>query len=250
MKKIDRNCDTGEKAPSRLIFSCARIRLNGDRGLLCEYADTIDPEVNQTVRAMAHLLMQHKPAGVQNAVPSYRSLCLTYDPKATNPAALKEALARLEGRLSETPLSEPAVVEIPVCYGGIYGPDLAFVAEHAGVSEEDAVWLHSRVEYPIYMIGFAPGFCYLGGLDERLATPRLETPRTQVAAGSVGIANAQTGMYPSASPGGWQLIGRTPLRLFAPEREDPFLYQPGDRIRFVPVSEDEYRQIAAREGDR
>ena len=163
---------------------------------------------------------------------------------------MKEALSRLEGRLSEECLSEPEVIEIPVYYGGTCGPDLAFVAEHAGVSEEDAIALHSRVEYPIYMIGFAPGFCYLGGLDERLITPRLETPRTMVEAGSVGIANAQTGMYPSASPGGWQLIGRTPLRLFAPEREKPFLYQPGDRIRFVPISEDEYRQIAAREEDR
>ena len=236
----------GELVPAQRIFARAHVRLNGDRGLLCEYGNTIDPEVNQTVRAMAQLLMQQPPKGVQSVVPAYRSLCLTYDPAATTPGAVKDHLAQMEGRLTDASLSPPMVVEIPVCYGGKEGPDLAFVAEHAGLSEADVIRLHSAVDYPIYMIGFAPGFCYLGGLDERLSTPRLATPRTMVEAGSVGIANSQTGMYPSASPGGWQLIGRTPLRLFDPGRTNPFLYQPGDRIRFVPISEDEYRQIASR----
>lgn len=240
----------GEMVPApQRVFARAHVRLNGDRGLLCEYGDTIDPDVNQTVRAMAQLLMQHPPRGVQSVVPAYRSLCLAYDPEATTPDAVKKHLTQLEDRLTDTTLSPPTVVEIPVFYGGKGGPDLSFVAEHAGLSEADVIRLHSAVEYPIYMIGFAPGFCYLGGLDERLSTPRLSTPRTLVDAGSVGIANAQTGMYPSASPGGWQLIGRTPLRLFDPERENPFLCQPGDRIRFVPISEDEYRQMAAREGN-
>jgi KipI family sensor histidine kinase inhibitor len=239
----------GELVPAQRIFARAHIRLNGDRGLLCEYGNTIDPEVNQTVRAMAQLLMQQPPKGVQSVVPAYRSLCLTYDPAATTPGAVKDHLAQMEGRLTDASLSPPMVVEIPVCYGGKGGPDLAFVAEHAGLSEADVIRLHSAVDYPIYMIGFAPGFCYLGGLDERLSTPRLATPRTMVEAGSVGIANSQTGMYPSASPGGWQLIGRTPLRLFDPGRTNPFLYQPGDRIRFVPISEDEYQQIASREGN-
>jgi KipI family sensor histidine kinase inhibitor len=122
------------------------------------------------------------------------------------------------------------------------------VAEHNGLTVEQVIAIHAGTDYPIYMIGFTPGFCYLGGLDKRIQTPRRKTPRTLLPGGSVGIAEAQTGMYPVDSPGGWQIIGRTPLRLFAPERETPFLYEAGDKIRFVPIATEEYEQIRRKEG--
>jgi inhibitor of KinA len=131
---------------------------------------------------------------------------------------------------------------IPVCYGGEYGPDIAFVAEHNHVGIDDVIRLHSEHSYPIYMLGFSPGFPFLGGLSEKLHTPRLTSPRTRVPAGSVGIANNQTGIYPIASPGGWQLIGRSPVRLFDPERPNPFLLRAGDTLRFEPITPDEYRR--------
>lgn len=233
--------------PRQRTFTRAHFRVSGDRGLLCEYGDGIDLGVNRVVRAMAEGLQREPPRGLLSVVPAYRSLGLTYDPATISLEALKMQITRLEERLGDDPLATSRVVEIPVCYGGESGPDLAFVAEHNGLSEAEVIDLHTRPEYPIYMIGFAPGFCYLGGLNERLHTPRLETPRALVAAGSVGIANDQTGMYPLDSPGGWRLIGRTPLRLFKPASDTPFLYQPGDRIRFRPIDVDEYNRLQARE---
>ena len=132
------------------------------------------------------------------------------------------------------------VVEIPVFYGGSYGEDLKDVAAHAGLTEEEVIKLHSSVDYNIYMLGFLPGFPYLGGLDPKLFTPRLDNPRTKIPEGSVGIGGEQTGIYPLESPGGWRLIGRTPLKLYDPDREQPFLYQAGDYIRFVPITAEEY----------
>jgi len=140
-------------------------------------------------------------------------------------------------------ISPPRIVEIPVSYGGVHGPDIGVVAKHSGLGPDEVIAIHSGTDYPIYMIGFTPGFCYLGGLDAQIATPRRETPRTHLPGGSVGIAECQTGVYPVDSPGGWQIIGRTPLRLFAPEREMPFLYEAGDRIRFVPISEEAFDRI-------
>ncbi|MBE0618316.1 MAG: 5-oxoprolinase subunit PxpB [Proteobacteria bacterium] len=229
------------------LYDRPRLRLAGDRGLLVEYGDGIDPEVNRKVRAVAAVLGRERPVGIAELVPTYRSLLLVYDPLVTDPARLEQILDKLEGRLSGIPVPEPRTVTIPVCYGGEFGPDLAFVAESHGLTEDEAVRLHAGTTYPIYMIGFTPGFPFLGGLPGLLHTARLETPRTAVPAGSVGIANNQTGIYPVASPGGWRLIGRTPLRLFDPGREDPFLYRAGDLIRFEPITREEYDRLA-REG--
>lgn len=135
------------------------------------------------------------------------------------------------------------IVEIPVCYGGTYGEDLAFVAEHGGLTEREAISLHCRRDYRIYMLGFLPGFPYLGGLDERLCTPRLDSPRIRIPAGSVGIGGSQTGIYPIQSPGGWRLIGRTPLTLFCSSGDFSLPYRAGDFIRFVPIDETEYERI-------
>ena len=226
-----------------LLFDKPRLRHSGDMAILVEYGDAIDPAINEKVRAVMTLLKRNLPEGVLAIVPAYRSLSIRYDPLQTSPEKLSVVLDELEGHLREVVIPPPRVVEIPVCYGGEHGPDIRFVADHNGLTPDEVVAIHAGTDYPIYMIGFTPGFCYLGGLDGRIATPRRETPRTLLPGGSVGIAEAQTGVYPVDSPGGWQIIGRTPFRLFAPERSDPFLYEAGDRIRFVPIPEVEFDRI-------
>lgn len=222
-------------------------RLVGDRGLLVEYGDDISPEINHKVRAMALALDQEEPAGIIEVIPTYRSILIIYDPAVVELARLKEVLVNLENCLDKIEIPDPRTIEIPVLYGGSFGPDIDFVAKHNGLSVSEVIRVHSSQTYQIYMIGFTPGFPFLGGLPEKLHTPRLETPRPLVPAGSVGIANNQTGIYPVDSPGGWRLIGRTPLTLFNPLKKDPFLYCTGDRIRFVAISRGEYDHIAKRD---
>ena len=234
------------------LFKKPVLRLVGDRGVLIEYGDAIDPEINRRVRIMAAALKEapreDRLAGVEEVIPTYRSLLINYDPLTTDPGRIKRGLENLETRLGSIVIPEPEKVEIPVCYGGELGPDLEFVARHTGLETEEIIRRHSAPLYQIYMIGFTPGFPFLGGMDESLTTPRLSTPRTLVPAGSVGIANNQTGMYPIDSPGGWQLIGRTPLRLFRPEKENPFLYRAGDLIEYNPISRPEFDRLAALAG--
>jgi KipI family sensor histidine kinase inhibitor len=224
-----------------------RFRVSGDCSLLVEYGEGIALPLNERVRAMTSLLGERAVKGVKAVVPAYSSLAVIYDPSLVEPQALMERIEKLEAERLAAPTSPPSTVEIPVCYGSDFGPDIPVVAGNTDLSEEQIIALHSSTEYPIYMIGFTPGFCYLGGMDQRLRTPRRKTPRTSVPEGSVGIAESQTGMYPIESPGGWQIIGRTPLRLFAPEGENPFLYKAGDRIRFRPIGRDEFLRISERE---
>jgi len=231
-----------------LLYEKTQFRTAGDRGLLVEYGEGIAPEVNRKVRAMAMVLDRHPVEGLVAIVPTYRALLIQYDPLTTGVTVLKQALLGLEERLASIAIPPPRTVEIPVCYGGDCGPDIEFVAATHGLGVDEVIRLHSTPAYPIYMIGFTPGFPFLGGLPEVLHTPRLETPRTHVPEGSVGIANAQTGIYPVASPGGWQLIGRTPLKLFEPAKKNPFLYQAGDCIRFVPISPERYATLVAERG--
>ncbi len=226
------------------LFKKPLFRIAGDRGLLVEYGDVIDPDINNKVRSMAIVMEKESPKGVFETIPTYRSLLIIYNPTITNPAKLEKEILALEERLSQIKILPPDIVEIPVCYGGELGPDIQFVAEHNSITADDVVRIHSGAEYRIYMIGFTPGFPFLGGLPKVLHTPRLETPRSFVPEGSVGIANNQTGIYPLASPGGWQLIGQTPLKLFAPERSNPFIYKAGDRIKFLPISSEDYTRLA------
>ena len=228
---------------SAILYEQARIRLSGDCALLVEYGEGIDPAVNEKVRSVTAFLKQNLPTGVEAVVPAYRSLSILYDPLVTQPARLAKILSALEANSLAGNPAEAKIVPIPVCYGGEFGPDIGIVAEHTGLREEEIIALHSSVDYRIYMIGFTPGFCYLGGLEDRLRTPRRKTPRANLPAGSVGLAESQTGVYPVDSPGGWQIIGRTPLRLFAPLRESPFLYEAGDRIRFVPVDKKDFDRL-------
>ena len=218
----------------------------GDQAMVIELGDAIDADLNRRVRNLRLAIENAEVTGVSDLVPTYRSLLVHYDPVRTSADDLEDTLARIESKVDEGSLEKPRVVHIPTIYGGEYGPDLEFVAEHASLPADEVVEAHSGTDYLIYMMGFSPGFPYLGGLDERLHTPRLETPRTEIPAGSVGIADSQTGVYPVASPGGWSLIGRTPLKLFDPGAEPPSLLAAGDYVRFAPMeSEEEYRAIEA-----
>ena len=230
------------------LYEKIQYRLAGDCGLLVEFGTGIDPKVNTRVRTMAAAMEARRLEGVTEIVPTYRSIALTYDPTRTAPEKICRQIEALQSDLSTLAMPTPRVVEIPVCYGGKFGPDIDNIGTGADLSQEDVIRIHSTPAYLIYMVGFTPGFPFLGGLDERLHTPRLETPRLSVPRGSVGIANNQTGMYPVPSPGGWQIIGRTPLNLFRPYHKNPFLYRAGDQIRFRPVDPDEYQAIAEKEG--
>lgn len=222
------------------LYEQPKFRIIGDSGLLVEYGAKIDPQINRKVQAVRYALQEELPAGVTEIVPAYCSVLIVYDPLTINAVELKRLVADLDKRLTQIEVPPPETVEVPVCYGGEFGPDLKQVATHNGISEEEVIQLHSKPGYPIYMLGFTPGFPFLGGLPEKLFTPRLDSPRTSVPAGSVGIANNQTGIYPIESPGGWQLIGRTPLKLFDPNRKAPFLLKAGDLLKFKPISSEEF----------
>ena len=225
-------------------------RLAGDTGLIVEFGEGIDPDVNAKVRAVAAAIKKNTLQGLIEIIPTYRSLLLIYDPLVTLPEKLIPFIEQLETTLEDENKEPCRIVEIPVFYGEEFGPDIETVAKSANLNQEEVIELHSRPEYLIYMVGFTPGFPFLGGLDKRLFTPRLKTPRMVVPKGSVGIANNQTGMYPIASPGGWQIIGKTPLTLFAPHRKTPFLYQAGDKIKFIPISRQEYSRLEENEANR
>lgn len=219
----------------------------GDAALVVELGDAISPEINRKARSLSLALEKGGIPGVFDFLPTYRSVLVFYDPLALSPAALQDALTRLLQSPGEDADSAPQAIHIPVLYGGDMGPDIGFVAQNAGISEREVVRIHSGGRYLVYMMGFSPGFAYLGGLDPRLATPRLQSPRAEIPAGAVGIADAQTGVYPVASPGGWQLIGRTPLKLFDPDRSPPALLAAGDYVRFVPLDDADHYQAVLRQ---
>jgi inhibitor of KinA len=220
-----------------------RITVAGDSALNLTFADTISDETSSLIRLTADELDKHPIEGVTELVPTFCSLMVCYDPLVIGFDELSTRLTNKLSNVSVTYSPVRVVVEIPTCYGGEYGPDLPFVAEHAGLTEEEVIRIHSGRDYLIDMLGFLPGFAYLGGLDERIHTPRLEEPRTRIEAGSVGIGGGQTGVYPLPSPGGWQIIGRTPIRPYDPDREKPFLYEAGQYLRFVPISPEQYAAI-------
>jgi inhibitor of KinA len=211
----------------------------GDRALLVEMGEEISPPVNRKVRELL-LRMERTPAdGVLELVPGYRSLLLVYDPLRISLPALETTVLGACQAGDPTLLPEPKTLRIPVLYGGEYGPDLAWVAEYHGITPDEVVRLHTEPFYQVYMIGFAPGFPYMGELPDALATPRKQTPRTVVPRGSVAIAQKQTGIYPFQSPGGWQVLGRTPLKLFDPQGWPPVPLEMGDRVKFYAVREGE-----------
>lgn len=232
-----------------------RIESLGEDALLLRFADAIDIGVNRRVHAAAAAIARVRPHWLRELVPAYASLALQVDLEALGGAdPLGRARAWLQALALDDDADPPEVdaepIVIPVHYGGEFGPDLEALARHAGLAPEDVVRRHAAGAYRVAMLGFAPGFPYLLGLDPALAMPRLPTPRTQVAAGSVGIGGAQTGIYPRAGPGGWRVIGRTPLRLFDPARASPSLLAPGQRVRFEPVDAAAFARLSARRGRR
>ena len=215
----------------------------GDSSILLQFGNTIDPAINRKIAATVQLMREQHINGVPDVIPAFCSLLINYDPRVISYEQIKrrmEALVKIDVTAGDT---RKRVFEIPVCYGGEYGPDIQNIADHAGLSVEEVIQIHTSRDYLIYMLGFLPGFTYLGGLDERIHTPRLANPRIRIPAGSVGIGGSQTGIYPMDSPGGWQLMGMTPVKTYDPDREVPILVEAGDYIRFVAIDEDEFHRI-------
>jgi inhibitor of KinA len=217
----------------------------GDAAIILTFGHTISPETNAKVREFMAMIDNQPPYGLVDMIPSYNELMVMYDPVQTGLDALMTRLKQLD--MAQKDESVPQLVHehvIPVAYGGEFGQDMHTVADHCGLTPEEIIRIHGASSYLVYMLGFLPGFCYLGGMDSRIVTPRKETPRLKVPAGAVGIAGVQTGIYPIESPGGWQIIGQTPIKLFDPNRTPAFLINPGDKIRFVPISKQEYDRMA------
>ena len=220
-----------------------RILTAGDSALLIEFGKEINPETNRKITALVQLMREQHIEGIVDVIPAFCSLLINYDPRVLSYEELKERMEHLLKMEAKIEATRKRIFEIPVCYGGEYGPDIENIAEHAGLSVEEVIKIHSSKDYLIYMLGFLPGFTYLGGLDERIHTPRLASPRLKIRAGSVGIGGSQTGIYPLDSPGGWQLMGMTPVRTYDPERQTPILVEAGDYIRFIPIDKEEFLRI-------
>lgn len=222
------------------------IKIAGDSALNLVFSETISEEASSSIRLAADKLESEELAGVVEVVPTFCSMMVYYDPTIMRMDEMCNLLrVKLHGIVEEE-IKLKRVIHIPVCYGGEFGPDIEFVAENAGIEIHELIEIHTSGDYLIDMLGFLPGFAYLGGLDERLHTPRLEVPRTTIPAGSVGIGGTQTGIYPLASPGGWRLIGRTPVKPYDPNREPAILYKAGDYLHFDSISENEYLAIESK----
>ncbi len=211
----------------------------GDRAVLVELGDDISPQINQKVRGLYIGTKGHRIKGIKDLVPSYRSLMAVYDPLVISLNSLESKMNEIWNALDDARLPDPRTVEIPVVYGDKYGPDLEWIADYHKMTPQDVIRLHTQPTYQVYMIGFMPGYPYMGEVPDELVTPRRKTPRTHVPGGSVGIAQKQTGIYPVASPGGWQIIGRTPVRLFDPQGKPPSFLEMGDRVKFFVITEQE-----------
>jgi len=224
--------------------SRARFVPASDQSLLVYFGETITIKAHEQIRRLLQLLDAEPITGVRNLHPAYCSLLIRFDPLKWRHEALEKELCKYLNRLTQVKLSAPRQVEIPVCYGGEFGPDLSEVATTHGISPERVIELHSSATYLVYFLGFTPGFAYLGELPKELVTPRLPSPRKRVPAGSVGIAGNQTGVYPFETPGGWRLLGRTPHAMFRTDREGLSLLSIGDRVRFVPISRERFAELS------
>jgi KipI family sensor histidine kinase inhibitor len=214
-----------------------------DRSLQIYLGESIDLATHRRVLKLLRALNAQPIEGVIDLHPAYASVLVVFDPLRWDHAALEKILRQRLEQSGHIELPPPRRIEIPVCYGGEYGPDLDAVSRMHQTTADQVIRLHSLPVYTVYFLGFAPGFAYLGGLPEAIATPRLDTPRKQVPAGSVGIAGSQTGVYPFSTPGGWRLIGRTPLRMFDPARDGMSLLKMGDEVRFVPITTDQFAEL-------
>lgn len=225
-------------------MSEVRYLVSSDSSVCVEFGNEISPDINRKIRAFKIAVEKSGIPGIVETVPTYRSLLVHYKPEVIGYKAITEKFKSLMGTLDNIEIPPPTVIEIPVLYGGEMGPDIENVASHNGKTVEEVIKIHTSQEYLIYMIGFIAGFPYLGGMSKEIATPRLKEPRVKIDGGSVGIAGEQTGIYPLDSPGGWQLIGRTPLKLYDAEREKPVLLEAGQYIKFRSISQKEFDETA------
>lgn len=226
------------------MYARPKFLLAGDLAVSVEFGDEISRVVNARVRALDYLIQQKVVPGIVETVPSFRALLVYYDPFVIGWDELLETLRPLASQADAEGVQPGRLVELPCCYGGELGPDLPAVAQRLGLAEDEVVRLHAGAEYLVYFIGFTPGHPYLGGMPDRLTISRLETPRPKTPAGSVGIGGSQCSIYPLESPGGFWVLGRTPLRLYDPVSADPILLRPGDRVRFRVIDAAEFDAIA------
>jgi len=218
----------------------------GDRAISIDFGQVIDPTINRHIRQTIERIKALQLEGIIELVPTYCALLVEYDAMLYSYSEICNIIEpTLEEGMTNTTNELVTVVEVPTVYGGEFGPDLSFVASHNHLSEDEVISIHSGTDYLVYMLGFIPGFTYLGGMDPRIATPRLSSPRTLIPAGSVGIAGEQTGTYPSDSPGGWQIIGRTPVTMYDMSKAQAALLKAGDYVRYVPIDESEFHRIKA-----
>ncbi|GAB6100525.1 5-oxoprolinase subunit PxpB [Halanaerocella petrolearia] len=215
----------------------------GDSAILIKFGAEINKEINTQIRAFIHLLEEEEITGIIELVPSYDAIMVVYDPLLVGYQDLVAKLKELDKKVVHQSLPPAQIVEVPTLYGGEVGPDLDFVADYNGLNSQEVIGIHSSREYLVYMLGFTPGFPYLGGMSQQIATPRRDNPRQKIPAGSVGIAGDQTGIYPIASPGGWQIIGQTPIKLFNPNQETNILLEVGCYLKFISISKEEFKQI-------
>ncbi|MUV36756.1 uncharacterized protein JNUCC1_00560 [Lentibacillus sp. JNUCC-1] len=219
------------------------LKIAGDQAILIEFSGAISLSLNQKVRHLSYQLETSDIRGIGETIIGYKTVLIHYDPLLISFDRLQETVEYYVYQLDESMQEEPRTIEIPVLYGGEQGPDLETVANKNKLTAEQVIEIHTAPLYTVYFLGFSPGFPFLGGMSDQIATPRLAEPRAKIQAGSVGIAHDQTGIYPVESPGGWQIIGHTPLRLYAPEEKEPFLLNPGDQIKFKAVDQQEYETI-------
>ena len=220
-----------------------RLMNAGESALVAEFGNTIDPEINSKVHALAGRLTQESIPGIRELVPTFRSLLIYYDPAVLPCENLKTIIKNLAGDSENRSETAKRILHIPCCYGSHFGPDLDDMERYTGLTRDEIISIRSGTDYKNYMLGFLPGFVYLGGLDSRLETPRLSTPREKIPKGSVGIGGSQTGVYPLDSPGGWRLIGSTPVDFYRADREEPILCKAGEYIHFDPITSCDYYDI-------
>jgi inhibitor of KinA len=227
------------------VTEAFRIVSAGDAAFLVEFEPRLDAAVNARVLALWRALRDARVPGVRDVVPASRSLGVYFDPLRTDVTRLVATLESAAAASAGAPVVEGPPIRVPVCYGDAFGPDLDEVARLAGLTAEEVVAIHTASVYRVFMLGFSPGFAYMGSVDPRIAAPRRATPRVKVPAGSVGIAGRQTGIYPAETPGGWLLIGQTPVRPFELGRAQPFLFQAGDAVRFYAIDAEAFARTAS-----